>query len=599
MITKFKEIWGKTDDIILRYPMVLTTALIAAISAVVAIEIDHQDNQFLVTKLAFAGCLGISLMFGIKMLSQRIGKGFLLETLGTAFLVWFYFYLPDSEKNFTVVNGYVIFSLVVLSHLFVSFSGFLNEKPELNFWQYNKNLFINIFLTAVFTGVLVLGVVLAILAVDKLFDFNFNNNLYPKTILFLAILGSTFIFLIFNDKGIFQLEKDGSYPQILKFFTQFVLIPLLLIYVTILYFYAGKILLHWELPRGWVSYLILIYSVVGILALLLVHPLKEESAKSWVKIFSKIFYYTLIPLLVLLFVAIFTRILEYGYTEPRYFVLLLALWLTTVVFYSIFYKKATIKFVPISLFIFSVFALIFPYVNAFSTAKRSQKTELQKILAKNHLLEKGKINFEKATQDSVVLEIANKFQFLNERKQQAFLLSYIPETHFSKFKKIFKQEKYLINSEIRISFKNTIKSKEKNNYQNDYQGVFSNKRNYDIQNYEKLIVFSNTDIQNEEHIDDYLLQTRPVRDGYIFSGYVIDLESPTKVTQSYDLTPFLKKQLVKDNVDQLNTPIEEISTEFDLHQYHFKVYFSEIINNKVSKKDNISMRNMVILVKKK
>ena len=45
MITKFKEIWGKTDDIILRYPMVLTTALIAAISAVVAIEIEHQDNQ--------------------------------------------------------------------------------------------------------------------------------------------------------------------------------------------------------------------------------------------------------------------------------------------------------------------------------------------------------------------------------------------------------------------------------------------------------------------------------------------------------------------------------------------------------------------------
>ena len=598
MITKFKEIWGKTDDIILRYPMVLTEALIAAISAVVAIEIDHQDNQFLVTKLAFAGCLGISLMFGIKMLSQRIGKGFLLEILGAAFLVWFYFYLPDSEKQFTEVNSFVIFALVILSHLFVSFSGFLNKKPELNFWQFNKNLFINIFLTGVFTGVLVLGVVLAILAVDKLFDFNFNNNLYPKTILFLAILGSTFIFLIFNDKGIFQLEKDGSYPQILKFFTQFVLIPLLLIYVTILYFYAGKILLNWELPRGWVSYLILIYSVVGILALLLVHPLKEASAKSWVKVFSKIFYYTLIPLLVLLFVAIFTRILEYGYTEPRYFVLLLAIWLTTVVFYFIFYKKATIKFVPISLFAFGVFALIFPYVNAFSTAKRSQKTELQQILTKKQLLENGKINFEKAIQDSVATEVANKFQFLNERKQQAFLLNFIPKTHLSKFKKILEKERYMVNSEIRIYFQNIIKSKEKNDYQSNYQGVFSNKRNYDIQNYEKLIVFSNTDIQNEEQLDDYILKTKPIRDGYIFSGYIIDLESPTKVTQSYDLTPFLKKQLEKDNADQLNTPIEEISTEFDLHQYHFKVYFSEIINNKVSKKDNISLRDMVILVKK-
>ena len=112
-------------------------------------------------------------------------------------------------------------------------------------------------------------------------------------------------------------------------------------------------------------------------------------------------------------------------------------------------------------------------------------------------------------------------------------------------------------------------------------------------------VFSNIDIQNEEQLNDYKLKTKPIRNSYIFSGYIIDLESPTKVTQSYDLTPFLKKQLEKDNADQLSTPLEEISTEFDLHQYHFKVYFSEIINNKVNKKDNISVRDMIILVKKK
>lgn len=496
MITKFKEIWGKTDDIILRYPMVLTTALIAAISAVVAIEIDHQDNQFLVTKLAFTGCLGISLMFGIKMLSQRIGKGFLLEILGAAFLVWFYFYLPDSEKQFTEVNGFVIFALVILSHLFVSFSGFLNKKPELDFWQFNKNLFINIFLTAVFTGVLVLGVVLAILAVDKLFDFNFNNNLYPKTILFLAISGSTFIFLIFNDKGIFQLEKDGSYPQILKFFTQFVLIPLLLIYVTILYFYAGKILINWELPRGWVSYLILIYSVVGILALLLVHPLKEESAKSWVKVFSKIFYYTLIPLLVLLFVAIFTRILEYGYTEPRYFVLLLAIWLTTVVFYFIFYKKATIKFVPISLFIFGVFALIFPYVNAFSTAKRSQKTELQQILTKNQLLEKGKINFEKAIQDSIAEEISNKFEFLKERKQIDYLKKYFTDSQLKKIP-FFHQKN--INFQIINEFKNVKYNKEpKLGDKYTRLSIRTRNFNYNINGYSQLFKVFNYNNQDFE-----------------------------------------------------------------------------------------------------
>lgn len=587
MITKFKEIWGKTDDIILRYPMVLTTALIAAISAIVAIEIDHQDNQFLVTKLAFTGCLGISLMFGIKMLSQRIGKGFLLEILGAAFLVWFYFYLPDSEKQFTEVNGFVIFALVILSHLFVSFSGFLNKKPELNFWQFNKNLFINIFLTAVFTGVLVLGVVLAILAVDKLFDFNFNNNLYPKTILFLAISGSTFIFLIFNDKGIFQLEKDGSYPQILKFFTQFVLIPLLLIYVTILYFYAGKILINWELPRGWVSYLILIYSVVGILALLLVHPLKEESAKSWVKVFSKIFYYTLIPLLVLLFVAIFTRILEYGYTEPRYFVLLLAIWLTTVVFYFIFYKKSAIKFVPISLFIFGVFALIFPYVNAFSTAKRSQKTELQQILTKNQLLENGKINFEKAIQDSIAEEISNKFEFLKEREQIDYLKKYFTDSQLKEIP-FFHQKN--INFQIINEFKNVKYNKEpKLGDKYTRLSIRTRNFNYNITGYSQLFKVFNYNNQDFEF------------EGNTFSLNGFNNGLTLYFNQkSIDLSPEIDKIINQYKNRENEVIVDEISFTKKVGNYELKFLLDGIEYNKYEgdRGSYFINQDIIVLIKK-
>ncbi|NHW22516.1 DUF4153 domain-containing protein, partial [Escherichia coli] len=80
------------------------------------------------------------------------------------------------------------------------------------------------------------------------------------------------------------------------------------------------------------------YSLVGIFALLLVHPLKNENSKSWVKWFSKIFYFSLVPMLVLLFVAIFTRLFDYGVTESRYFVLLMAIWITLCTFYFIFRK---------------------------------------------------------------------------------------------------------------------------------------------------------------------------------------------------------------------------------------------------------------------
>lgn len=570
MLTKIKEIWGKTDDIIIRYPMVLTMALIAAVSSVVAIEIDHQFNQFLVTKMAFAGCLGISVMFGIKMLSQRIGKSFLLELLGTIFVLWFYFYLPKSEKDFTEIHAFVIFPLVILSHLFVSFSGFINKKPEINFWQYNKNLFINIFLTAVFTGVLILGVELAILAVDKLFDFNFNTTIYPKTILFLGIFGSVFIFLIFNDKGLLKLEKDGNYPQILKFFTQFVLIPLLIIYSVILYLYAGKILLHWELPRGWVSYLILIYSVVGILALLLVHPLKEDSAKSWVRIFSKIFYYTLLPLLVLLFVAIFTRILEYGYTEPRYFVLLLAIWLSTVVLYFVFFKKTTIKFIPISLFAFGIFALIFPYFNAFSLSKRSQKTELQNILIQNNLLENGKINFEKTVQDSIAEEVSNKFAFLNNRKENELLLSYIPENSQKKFDSIFKNNKFMVYSELKNQFKNVKYNKEaKLGDEYTRLSIRTRNMNYDITGYNQLFKVFNYNNENIEF------------DGNTFNlnGFNNGLKLYFN-QESIDLSPEIEKIVNQYKNRKNEVIVDEISFTKTVGKYELKFLLDGIEYNK-------------------
>lgn len=586
MLTKIKKIWGKTDDIIIRYPMVLTMALIAAISSVVAIEIDHQSNQFLVTKMAFAGCLGISVMFGIKMLSQRIGKFFLLELLGTIFVLWFYFYLPKSEKELTEIHAFVIFPLVILSHLFVSFSGFINKKPEINFWQYNKNLFINIFLTAIFTGVLIIGVELAILAVDKLFDFNFNTTVYPKTILFLGILGSAFIFLIFNDKGLFELEKDGNYPQILKFFTQFVLIPLLLIYSVILYFYAGKILLNWELPRGWVSYLILIYSVVGILALLLVHPLKEDSAKSWVRIFSKIFYYTLLPLLVLLFIAIFTRILEYGYTEPRYFVLLLAIWLTTVVLYFVFFKKTTIKFIPISLFVFGVFALIFPYFNAFSLSKRSQKTELQNILIQNNLLVNGKINFEKTVQDSIAKEVAEKFEFLNKRKENAYLLNFL----IKKDQKDFGFGKYIGYASVRNQFKKIIYNKEPNLGEKYTRlSIRTRNFNYNIIGYQQLFKVFNYNNQDFEY------------DGNTFNlnGFNNGLTLYFN-QESIDLSPEIEKIINQHKNKENEVMIDEISFTKTIGKYELKFLLDGIEYNKYDsdRESYFINQDIIVLIKK-
>ncbi len=474
MNEKINIIIEKIKTTLISYPLVLLLSLATAIVIIYGIE-THPDNDatYLLVRLGITFSLGISSQFALKMLSQRIKNGIIWQLAGLLFLVVFFFVLPSEEKNFSEVQGFIIVPSFILSHLLVAFIAFTNRKnEEHNFWQYNKNLFINLFLTAVFTGVLTGGVQLAILAVQELFNFNFEGDIYIETFVILSIFGSSFIFLLFNETGLEYLEKEGSYPVVLKFFTQFILIPLLIIYVVILYFYCLKITINWELPRGWVSYLILAYSIVGIFALLLVHPLQKEKAKSWIFLFSKIFYFTLIPLIVLLFIAIFTRVLQYGYTEARYFVLLISIWLTSVVLYFVFIKKTTIKYVPISLFVFGLFALIFPYFNAFSVSKRSQENQLNQLLTDNKLIVNGLIDFKAPINDSVAIQVEDKFEYLSERLDKEFLIKMLD----SKTKKIIDKEKYWYNNLFK-NVKFTAKGMD------NYLRIYTKINTYEINNY--------------------------------------------------------------------------------------------------------------------
>ncbi|NIF06014.1 DUF4153 domain-containing protein [Chryseobacterium sp. Tr-659] len=593
MKTKFLETLSRANEIILRYPMVLLMALLASIGIIRIIE-NEYDQIFTYTNFTICACLGISLMFALKMLSQRIGKELLLQLSGIVFLVGFYLILPSNKKFFTEVYFYIIWITVILTHLMVSFIPFLEKNRELNFWQYNKNLFVNFFLTIVFTGVLTGGVELAILAVDKLFDFNFNSKLYTDTFFVLAIFGSCFIFLLFNDKGLITLEKDGNYPVVLKFFTQFILIPLLLIYVVILYFYSFKIIISWQLPRGWVSYLVLAYSILGILALLLVHPLKEENAKSWVKIFSKAFYFTIIPLIILLFTAIFTRILQYGYTEPRYFVLLIALWLLSIVAYFIFRKKTTIKFIPVSLFLFGTFALIFPYFNAFSVAKRSQKSELLAILNNQQLINNGKIDFQKKVTDTIAREIADKFEFLAKRKQQEVLFEFLNNNDQAQLKSTIESgDFYNITYDIEKKFTHVSETLKDKNYSERSTIIIPEKQAIEIDGYQYMLFF--LPVKNEPQLlngDQFEIVNQLSNK----SSLKVKLNSKEET----DFGPQIIK-LVKKYKDKRETVKADMNMESDLGKYHIKIIFNEIILNKYYDEGlpDIYYENVILLVRPK
>lgn len=581
MNKKITLLFEKVRQLFFNYPFVLLMSLAMVITVIYGIELEpKKEAAFILIKLGLTFSLGISLQFALKIFSQRFKNGIIWQLLGFLFLVLYYFVFPTNEKDFSDFYAFIIIPAFILSHLLVAFVAFTKkENSELNFWQYNKNLFVNLFLTAVFTGVLIGGVELAILAVQELFNVDFDGKVYAETFFGLAIFGSTFIFLLFNESGLDYLEKEGSYPVVLKFFTQFVLIPLLIIYVVILYFYCAKIVINWQLPRGWVSYLVLAYSIVGILALLLVHPLKELKVKSWIVVFSKLFYYTLIPLIVLLFVAIFTRVLQYGYTEPRYFVLLISLWLTTVVLYFVFYKKSTIKFIPISLFVYGLFALIFPYLNAFSVSKRSQEKELIQVLTENKLLVNNKINFEKPVTDSIANSVESKIEFLSKRFDNEFINTFLNDKMIAKAK----TEKYWYNN----LFKNVTYNKVQHSI-NFYLRIYTDKQIEKIDGYEFIL--------NQEQYGGNIEAELNNDKISISNSFGSNSTFEIKINEnSKDILPLVKQICNKYKKSSQEVLVDDLSIKVTVDKYQIKVIFDSIDWNK--EQNTYNYGNIIYLIK--
>ena len=585
MISKISQITKRVLFALRTYPLVLLMSVVVASIIIYLIENDESIKEMAFIKLILCSSLGISILFSAKMLAQRFGKELIFIFVALLILVGFYYILPASTEDFNEVYAFIIIPTYILSHLFVSFAAFIREKSEVSFWQYNKNLFINFIVTLIFTGVLTLGVILALLAVQNLFNIDFREQFYAETAIVLGIVGNTLIFLLFNDNGLKYLETSTPYPVVLKFFTQFILIPLLLLYAVILYFYSGKILITWELPQGWVSYLILAYSMIGILALLLVHPLKNDSARSWVKIFSQVFYYSLIPLIVLLFTAIFTRILEYGYTEPRYYVLLLAVWLLTVQLYFIFYNKATIKFIPMSLFAFGIFALLFPGLNSFAIAKRSQKNQLEQILESNQLLQNGKILFDKKIPSEVAESISDKFEFLSIRDQKDYLMAYLPA-------KIAEDEKdsrkIYISSYFTNITRNPAKPSESRYLTLVNSNTFYKIDEYDYATLENNLLNGKATIGNDVfHLTKELYGSQP--------KYILRLASGENV----DLLPIVEAKTNQYKAKNGTILVDNLFIETDLGNYHIKINFNEINYLRYDGSDTFYADQEIYLIKKK
>lgn len=335
--------------------------------------------------------LGMLLFISISVYCER--KNFdnrtrtVFRIVGIFLLATYYFSLPAQFMTISFTR-FLLFTLTL--HLLICFAPFIANGGIDGFWQYNKIIFLRILTAALYTVVLYLGLVLAVLAIDKLFNANIDSKIYLDLWILLSGIFNTWFFLTGFPSNFVEMELKKDYPKGLKIFTQYVLLPLVTVYLIILYAYTFKIIFNAQWPVGWVSYLVLGFSIGGILSLLLIYPIRNNENNKWILIFSRFFYFALFPLIILLFLAVKRRITDYGITEQRYFILVLALWLLFIAVYFLISKTKNIKVIPISLCLLALVSSFGPW-GAFSVSLANQKHRLKSLLEKYSMLVDGKI----------------------------------------------------------------------------------------------------------------------------------------------------------------------------------------------------------------
>ncbi len=387
-----QQLFDSAQSTAKRFPLELLFSFGASVIGILMVNNSYHDYELrdIYSRLLMICNLGLAFNIAFSLYAENKGisaankwgiRAGILVVLALIYLL----FANSTEPS--MVLRFMLWALI--AHLMVAFLPFWQSGNLNGFWQYNKLLFLRFCTAVLYSGVLFAGLAIAILSTDTLFNLDLDGDIYGQLWFVIAGVFNTTFFLAGIPPRLDILNETQEYPKALKVFTQFVLIPLTSIYLAILLAYEVKILIQFELPKGMVAGLIMGHAVFGILSILLVHPIRNEEGNRWIYLFSRWFYLLMIPLIVLLVLSIWKRVSDYGITEERYFLMLLAVWLGFITLYFLLGRKDNIKIIPISLCVLALLAVYGPQ-SAFNVSEYAQGKRLEKFIANKQLKNRKK-----------------------------------------------------------------------------------------------------------------------------------------------------------------------------------------------------------------
>lgn len=271
-----------------------------------------------------------------------------LSLLAVALWGVYCFFLPENIDDIQIAKVIEVFVISGTAFLAMFFISFLKKNSDRAFWNFAMQILSQMALAAIFGAILFGGLALALLAVDSLFNVAVDEKIYGYLAVICLALFSPIYFLANIPNKTVKYDNETVYSKALKILALYILTPILAVYTVILYAYLFKIIFTWELPNGWVSWMVSALALGGLLVIACLYPVREQENNKVITFISRWFGLLILPLLLLMTIGIFRRIGDYGMTINRGYILLLNLWFYGIYIYLFFSQSRHIKWILIS-----------------------------------------------------------------------------------------------------------------------------------------------------------------------------------------------------------------------------------------------------------
>lgn len=374
----FHNFGEKLQTAVTRLPLTFVAILGVAILFVLAIQTD-TDNVY--TRWIMAGVVSVFATLAVYLFAEKKWSKLVTTIINLVLMTLLVWLFSAFSENISDANATQFTMLLVSAFTAIFFAGFISEKDSLRWWDNLQDTLFHLVISAFFAGVLMAGLGLAIVSLDKLFGLKIDDEVYAYLAVFCFVLFMPSYFLSqLSEKTASDESFSISYPVIFKILGLYILLPILAIYTLILYGYLFKIIASWELPNGWVSWLVSILGFVGFLTMVILHPLNLKGENKIIRFFSRFFPLIFFPLLVLMLVGIVRRFSDYGITINRLLVLILNVWFFGISIYLFISRSRQPKWILISFATIALLSAVGPW-SVINLTEKSLKNELSQLLS--------------------------------------------------------------------------------------------------------------------------------------------------------------------------------------------------------------------------